>query len=194
MSAMRLFIAVPLEDRARTELASAGHSLRRSLGRAADDLRWSSPEQAHLTLHFLGDVGAPNVDVLLAALRAPVPEPPFNLTLEGFGAFPPSGAVRVVWMGIAAGAGPLARVHEEIGRRLTSAGFVLEARPFTPHLTLARARGGRPGAGGALRRALAGVASPRIASRVEAVTLMQSDLSGPRPRYAALATMPLTGL
>jgi 2'-5' RNA ligase len=43
-----------------------------------------------------------------------------------------------------------------------------------------------------MRAQIAACRSDPIAWRVDHVTLFQSDLSGPSPRYAPLATLPLT--
>jgi 2'-5' RNA ligase len=79
------------------------------------------------------------------------------------------------------------QLHDALRPRVVAAGVAVESRPFTPHLTLARVRDrDRRQARDAARR-LDGLELPPAASwRVTRAVLMQSDLSGPRPRYAVV--------
>jgi 2'-5' RNA ligase len=62
------------------------------------------------------------------------------LAVEGAGAFPSRGAVRVLWLGIRDEAGLFAHLHRRLEDECEAAGFKREARAFKPHLTLARLR------------------------------------------------------
>src|SRR5207344_3659032 len=75
-----------------------------------------------------------------AALEQPLAIAPFDLTLAGTGAFPESGAPRVLWMGVEQGKDGLMAVEREVSARLSGLGIPREERPFNPHLTLARVR------------------------------------------------------
>ena len=59
---LRLFVAIPVPEEARTEMARVQDDLRRFA--EANDIRWVDPAQFHLTLKFLGDVVAENVITL----------------------------------------------------------------------------------------------------------------------------------
>jgi 2'-5' RNA ligase len=189
---MRLFLAVTPEPRALDALADLVRHLRVGLG---DDpgLRWVDVEHQHLTLHFLGEIDSARVDALIGALDGPLQELPFEIAFGQLGIFPPAGLPRVIWMGVDRGRTELARVHAELGARLLQAGVSAEQRPFTPHLTLARVRGGRRPSRG-LRQQLAALPAPTaIVSGIDRVTLFESDLSGPRPRYRIATELPLRG-
>lgn len=138
----RTFIAVPLAPAIR----EGASGVRRSLAAYADRFRWVSPSHLHLTLQFLGDLTARRVDEAWEAVRAAAdPAEPFAITLAGLGAFPSLAAPRVVWVGVTAGAHRLAALAESLAAALRDLRFSLDSRPFSPHLTLARARGhGRP--------------------------------------------------
>jgi 2'-5' RNA ligase len=92
------------------------------------DLRWSRPEQRHITVKFFGPV--PDVDALAAfvadAVRA---REPFTLTLGGGGAFPNARRASVLWVGVRQGSDALTALAEP---------FVEDERRFRAHLTLAR--------------------------------------------------------
>lgn len=128
---------------------------------------WSREDNLHLTLKFLGDIPVANVEQLSAAasLAASKVEP-FEIVVEGCGAFPLRGQPKVLWIGvlseppadrgprrsISAGvedAGgpvsppsrlPLRALHSVLEDKCANAGFARESRTFHPHLTIARIR------------------------------------------------------
>ena len=93
----------------------------------------------HLTVRFVGSV-EPTLVEGIADRLAEASLSGFELELGEVAAFKRGRLVRVVWLGLRAGAeaarGLAAAVEIECGR----AGLVPEARPFQPHLTLARVR------------------------------------------------------
>jgi 2'-5' RNA ligase len=138
----RTFIAVPLAADVRDAAARA----RAHLAAYADRLRWVPPQHLHLTLQFLGDISPTGVvEAAAAAGAAAGADTPFSITLAGLGAFPSAAAARVVWVGVARGADRLTALAGSLAATLRDRSFSLDARPFAPHLTLARVRGtGRP--------------------------------------------------
>jgi RNA 2',3'-cyclic 3'-phosphodiesterase len=191
---MRLFIGVELEARVKAVAGDLGEQLRESLRRSVPDLqaRWIARENLHITLWFLGEVPEPRVAAISDALTGrPFDSAPFEIVLEGCGAFPPAGAPRVFWVGVRKGGEEMARLHGEIGERLDPLGFVPEKRAYAAHLTLARVKD--PGRGArAIRRAL--VETPAVcgASLVSAVTLFRSRLSPHGANYEPLLRVPLS--
>lgn len=186
---MRLFLAVELDARARESVATAIDRAREAAGDAAPALRWSVPDNLHLTLHFIGAFDAARLPSLAEALGNTVPVPPFDVSLGGLGVFPPRGALRTLWIAVAEGKSSLVALHAAMGARLARAGVSVEPRPFTPHLTLARARDRERGRLHRLARELDGLDVLDGAPakwRVDRVVLMNSDLSGPRPRYESI--------
>ena len=87
----------------------------------------------HITLHFLGAVPAERLDEIDASLR-PVPVGAFEMRLD----------THELWRGGLAVlrasevAPSLAALHGAVGEALQAIGFSGEARPFVPHVTLAR--------------------------------------------------------
>ncbi len=131
MSAERLFIAIPLPDALRAELAALYQPL--------PGVAWTQPEQLHLTLRFLGDVEPPLTTAVEQAL-ARVRVESFVLPLGGAGAFPPRGAPRVLWIGVGRGHPRLYQLRQRIDDALLGTGLALDVRRFQPHATLARVR------------------------------------------------------
>lgn len=169
---MRLFSAlVPPDD----VLASLRAEL---AGRTTTGaLRWSTPEQWHVTLGFYGpDDEASRTAWLRERLRrAPAP----SLRLAGSGTFR-----GVVWLGVS-GTGVT-----ELAARVRSEEDADRFREFRGHLTVAR--GSEAAALAGCRRELSGYVSPRWTAR-EAV-LLRSDPGGSPgrgPVYRVVARFPL---
>jgi 2'-5' RNA ligase len=134
----RAFIALDIGERLdwsalRAELADADRSL-----------KLVRPEQVHVTLRFLGDVDEGLVGPLEGVMRSAVEGvAPFTVAFSGAGAFPTARKARVVWIGMS-GAGPLELIAASLERGVVALGLPPEGRAFKPHITCARARGGRP--------------------------------------------------
>lgn len=179
----RLFVALPLPEPVRRALGELVASLSGLPARVG----WVRPENAHLTLKFLGDVPAARVDAVRTALDAVgAATVPFELVLADLGAFPPRGQVRTVWVGARDGADAARALAERLEAGLEPLGFPREPRPFAPHLTLGRVRS--PLARQAFDRArerLGEVRPGRLS--VDRVVLIRSELApGAPPRYTAL--------
>src|ERR671921_469856 len=112
---MRAFVAVfPPSDVRREALAWAR---RWSLH---DRVRWSRPENVHLTLKFLGEVRAESLDDIRAALeRVCTQHAPFNAALAELGAFPSARRGRTLWIGV--GAGSVRRGGNQVSGRANRA-------------------------------------------------------------------------
>jgi 2'-5' RNA ligase len=190
---VRLFVAVEIDPAVRAAAAAAGEALRARLDHAVD-ARWIPEQNLHITLWFIGEVADERVPALLASLDAPFAVAPFDLEIDGLGAFPPSGPPRVFWLGVRRGGDALAALHGEMSRRLEPHGFIPERRPYSAHLTIARVREtGRRGGLAAVRRALSSGLSHAGTSRVTAVTVFRSRLSPKGASYEPVLRVPLNG-
>jgi 2'-5' RNA ligase len=197
----RLFLAVDIDDPTREAVGRIAADLRASLGRRGK-ISWVHPDRMHLTLQFFGQVDPPLEDRIRAALRDPIRLQPFDVSFEGLGRFPASGAPRVLWLGICDGVAGLHSLQSSLERRLEFRGTPGEG--FTPHLTLCRFRDST-GARDALR-SLTGrarvsqtqldeISSIRASAgpcRIDRVTLYESRLSPSGPTYLRLAAASLT--
>jgi 2'-5' RNA ligase len=138
-ASLRVFCAVELPAAVRDAAAEHVARLRRDFPGARAS--WPRTASLHVTLKFLGEIGAGRVEELSSAARAASAAlEPFELSVEGAGTFPPSGAARVLWLGIRDETGRLARLYRQLEDECATAGFGRESRAFKPHLTLARLR------------------------------------------------------
>ena len=142
----RLFFAVPIPAPARALIGDLAAQVQAAVGDGQARIRWVRIEGLHLTLRFLGQTPLDRIQALEAiADEVAARTPPFAITVSGAGAFPEPRRPRTLWLGIPAGAEPLATLAEELGRRIEAAGWPIESRPFAPHLTIARTDGLRTG-------------------------------------------------
>ncbi len=177
----RLFLAIDLDEGARTRLGALAANLRMRLDREGGPrVTWVAPDRMHVTLHFLGQVEESRAESIVAAMAPPIAVPAFTLTIDRLGAFPARGRPRVVWAGGPA-APAIGEVHRLMGARLAACGCVLDERPFSPHVTLGRVREPR-GSLPALPRI-----DPPIHVGIARVTLYESQLSSEGPRYTPVA-------
>jgi 2'-5' RNA ligase len=192
---MRLFVGIELGESLAASVGAAVTRLRSELHQSCPGLaaRWVSHANLHLTLVFIGEVADSDRSAVSAALEPPFGVSAFDLGVSGFGAFPVSGPLRVIWMGIAQGVRDLSVLHEEVNGRLVRVGRAAEARPYSPHLTVARVKDARGVPARAVRDAVRASIAGGGSTRVEAVTLFRSRLSREGSAYEPLMRVPLLG-
>ena len=190
----RLFIALAIPEEVKAKMEAAQAELRRVLPERA--VRWTRREQFHLTLRFLGDVEAAQVEALAEALRiACAGFGALHLRAERIGCFPDRGYPRVVWVGVRDEAEQLPRLQQVV--EAASAGFTGEPKEqrFTGHLTLARIKGIKRPEAEALSKAAAGMAD-RVFGQWTAyqIELMRSELLPQGAQHTSLASLALAPL
>ena len=191
----RLFYALPLPPDATEAIASLVEQVRsEGVPGGGRDVRWVRLDGLHLTLRFLGptldDRIGPATEAVEVAARG---RAPFEIAIGGAGVFPPVGRPRALWLGLREGADELTRLAGSVDEALTGAGWVLETKPFRPHLTLARSDG--VPAGAAIGARLAELAAGMdVRFRAERIGLYESLTGGGPARYVPLQMAELTDL
>ncbi len=125
---MRLFIAINFNADTKSRLLALCDEIR------AHSLRgnFSLPENLHLTLAFLGECDAKQTAAAMDAVRFE----PFSLTIERVGRFKRDGG-DIYWAG-AREDKPLLDLQRDLTDQLIAAGFDLDKRRYSPHITLGR--------------------------------------------------------
>jgi RNA 2',3'-cyclic 3'-phosphodiesterase len=132
---MRLFVGIPLADAIVTELTTLVSRLKPNV----ESMRWTRPDSWHITLQFLGNTAPEKLNCLSECLAEVRSEPvPIALGQPGF--FDRAG---VFFVDVAVGAA-LSRLQQRVIAATARCGFVPEARPYHPHITLARTTGTKP--------------------------------------------------
>ncbi|MFJ9623858.1 RNA 2',3'-cyclic phosphodiesterase [Streptomyces sp. NPDC101181] len=131
----RVFVALAPPDDAKDELAQELRPAYETYSR----MRWNRIEDWHITLAFLGELPVDVVPRLMSPLAAlAARHRPTRLALHGGGHFDE----RVVWSGVTGQLDELHRLAADVRAVTVECGADFPARPFRPHLTLARARRG----------------------------------------------------
>ncbi len=130
---MRLFAALPLSAEAIERLMR----LRLRLSAPGDGLRWSTPEQWHITLQFYGEIEQSTATCLAHALAHLAHASAPKLTIGTLGRF----AAKGILFAEVEATPELQSLHDLLTESSASCGFVPERRPFRPHITLARSKG-----------------------------------------------------
>lgn len=149
---------------------------------AFEDVKWVNPENLHLTIKFLGNIRKSDVPSLRDCVAGAAKEfDPFSLTMSHLGFFPDSKHPRVVWIGVDGGLDSLLDVFQYMENCLEEIGFDREARTFSPHLTIGRARRN------STIEVPAGVREfEPVTFEVEKLALMKSTLTPQGPIYESM--------
>jgi RNA 2',3'-cyclic 3'-phosphodiesterase len=190
---MRLFIGIELPDVLRDNVSAVASRVREDIVRATPDaqIRWVPPANLHITVWFLGEVREPRVESLVASLTPPLDTRSFTLRVGGGGAFPRTGAPRAIWLGLMDGRVGLIAVHEQLRGRLVPLGFDPGARPYSPHLTIARVKDVRPRDARAMRDLLREVAADVGECEVRFATVFVSRPTRTGAQYEPLCRVQL---
>jgi 2'-5' RNA ligase len=184
---LRVFVALEIPP----EVRGALDAVMRKLEPESRGARWVRSESLHVTLKFIGEAPAPQVEQIKSELAAVRADDSVRIAFRGAGFFPNERHPRVFWAGIEA-AGNLAELAAEVERRLEPLGIPREAREFRPHLTLARFKSEE---GLARLRAALATAGPLEFGSMETreLHLYESRLERGGAVYTRLASFPFAG-
>jgi 2'-5' RNA ligase len=176
---MRTFIAVAISSEVRVNIAQIQAEFRKG----DPDVKWVEPENLHLTLKFLGEVGEEKLYGVIEKTRLALSEIfNFKVRLSGLGSFPNPSSPRVVWVGVSQGKDELKKLSQRIEENLSHLGFPKENREFSAHLTIGRVRS--PRKRDKLVKKIDELESSDVGEfSVDKVLVMESQLSPKGPTY-----------
>jgi len=163
----KLFVALWPDERVRASLVELQN--RYALHRYG---RCTAGEKLHITLHFIGQTPAHQVEALCESISLLKFEP-FAFELDTIGFFPSS---RVLWTGCAMPQGKLTGLVMQVTSAMSIPMPVDRLRSFMPHATLARKASRR------MRESI-----EPIVWQVERCRLIESVQSGGGVKYCAIA-------
>jgi len=164
---LRLFFALWPDAATRTIIGEVARQVAaESHGRAV------ASDNIHLTLAFLGTQPVASVPEL-RSLAAAIRKQPCVLKLDEIGCFRKTG---IAWLGASSPPANVVSLQAELVRRLAATGIPPDARPFSPHLTLARR------ASIVVRRRLI----EPVSWNMDSFALVASQLGSEAPRYRLL--------
>ncbi|MFT4891561.1 MAG: 2'-5' RNA ligase [Halobacteriales archaeon] len=186
---MRLFVSVDLPDDLAEDVRAVQDEFREASG-----LNFTDPEQAHVTLKFLGEVDPDRLPAIEDRLESAVEKAdvePFEARYGGLGVFPSLDYISVLWLGVREGHGDaeMTRLGEAVEDEMVAEGFDPEDHEFTPHVTLARMNhaGGKDLVQENVRELDPDVGT----AQVEEIRLTESELTDEGPIYSTVERFPL---
>lgn len=151
---------------------------------------WVHPQDLHITLAFLGNAGAPQIDAANNLIDSALSrQSEFKLEIDHLGTFGRKDSPRIFWAGLEESES-LTVVREDVFSACLSAGFKLETRPFSPHITLARKWTGESSFTYKLLEEKNPFKEEKINFHAERVVLYRTHL-GKSPKYEPLTIFPL---
>jgi 2'-5' RNA ligase len=169
----RLFFALWPDDTTRDALNRTGKWLHQHWGG-----RRMRADTLHITLAFLGDLSAMQLDTLLQGVHD-IPVGTFELSLDQAGHWPHN---RIGWLGLSQPSRPLDNLVQALRDQLRALDIPFDARPHTPHITLLRkAQGG------------AAVECRAVNWAVNVLVLVASNPLADGAHYDVLKRWPLAG-
>ena len=130
---MRLFIAVNFSGSTKNALLA----LRDKLESRAERGSFTTEENLHITLVFLSECGMKQVSAVKTAMDI-VNFEPFEILIERVGRFGRGGQNESLWWAGARENTALLGLQRDLTDNLAAAGFALDSRRFSPHITLGR--------------------------------------------------------
>ncbi len=136
---IRSFIAFEIDNEAVLKRIA---DVQKLLVKTGADLRLVKPKNIHITMRFLGNITSPMIERIFEEMKM-VQFTPFDVMVQGIGAFPHLRYPRVVWAGITQRIDEMRHIFSQLEPGLRRLGFAPEPKGFNPHLTVARVKSGR---------------------------------------------------
>ncbi|GAB2498593.1 RNA 2',3'-cyclic phosphodiesterase [Alkalibacterium psychrotolerans] len=131
---MRVFIAIELSEKVKGELSS----IQQSVKKAALSGRFTSIDNFHLTVHFIGEVNQQELDEIKSAMdRTASQTGPFQLSLSELGSFKKKNK-EIVWVGVNGNVEALQQLNKDVLKNLSTSTLTDIEINYVPHLTLGR--------------------------------------------------------
>ncbi len=133
---MRLFITVNMSRRAKEKITEVLPTLKAKIRGG----KWVIPDNLHITMLFLGEVGEGSLaEVERVMTEAVQGFTPFQLRLEGLGVFPNASRPKILWAGVNGEQDKLNQLYQNLLHQIKKTKLPFDAKPaYTPHVTLAR--------------------------------------------------------
>lgn len=182
---MRVFIAIDIDEQIRKALGRLQDELRGKADIKKSDAKWVNPQNIHLTLKFLGEIKDEQVAEVCNITRDVAGRhESFDLDVESVGHFGGKSA-KVLWVGMGQNCDKLLQLQQDLEQQLDSAGWPMENRKFSGHLTLCRIRSAR--AGDNLAQLARQYKDFKLGTMpADSVTVYQSQLKPQGPIYTVL--------
>lgn len=184
---IRSFIAIELSDKTKNSLKK----IIAELSEVKADVKWVSTVNLHITLKFLGNIKEDDILNISNIIKESSSDiEPFNLHIEGSGAFPDLKRPKIIFVNIKDDKNNIFTIYERLEDKLSHLGIKRESRKYKPHLTIGRARS--PKCIDKLADSIKIHKNDFIGDeQIESIVLMTSELLPKGPKYSKLDTINL---
>ena len=184
---MRLFIAIDLSEELRERIVHETNSIKTK----GVDVAFTSPENLHITLKFLGEVSEKQFERLKEDFSSTLSGfKQFDVNIKGMGYFGSPDFMKVIWMGLHEGKDDVVNIINSLNTTLD----YIRTEDFepNPHITLGRVKTGKNKH--VLLHEVESKKNLEIGKMVvKSVKIKQSELTGEGPIYSDLLTISLKG-
>jgi 2'-5' RNA ligase len=192
----RLFIAINLPQEIKQELVALEGEIKNSFSEEIGEhvAKWVEPENLHITLLFIGEVGEDKVEKISQIIQDSVGcWQKFEVKMDKICYGPPKAMPpRLIWLEIVKNM-DLECLAQTISQKAIEGDILRQAdsRPFSPHITLARIKEW-------VWKRIEPEERPQVEQeidlsfRADSVDLMESVLKRTGPEYAIVQSFPLS--
>lgn len=133
MSKIRAFLAIDLKEEFKPQIKEIIEDFKT----LNTDIKFVEVENLHFTLKFFGDVDENKINQISEIVSNTLEGfDPFNLKIQGCGAFPNLNHIKVIWLGTEEN-NILNSLHNDLDEEFSKIGFKKDFR-FSNHLTIGR--------------------------------------------------------
>ena len=133
MSKIRAFLAIDLKEEFKPQIKEIIEDFKT----LNTDIKFVEVENLHFTLKFFGDVDENKINQISEIVSNTLEGfEPFNLKIQGCGAFPNLNHIKVIWLGTEENT-ILNSLHDDLDEEFSKIGFKKDFR-FSNHLTIGR--------------------------------------------------------
>ena len=133
MSKIRAFLAIDLKEEFKPQIKEIIEDFKT----LNTDIKFVEVENLHFTLKFFGDVDENKINQISEIVSNTLEGfDPFNLKIQGCGAFPNLNHIKVIWLGTEENT-ILNSLHDDLDDEFSKIGFKKDSR-FSNHLTIGR--------------------------------------------------------
>ena len=185
---VRVFFGIDISDDIKTQLAAYLDSLKKIS--KSKQIRWSRPENLHITLQFLAEVRGEHIDAMVQNVKSEIASAiqSLHISLRAIHLYPDPHRPRVLVVDVVPQEA-LTKLSILIGAGIEKTGYEIEVRPFRAHMTIGRIKTVQMKA----LNFLADVKPPDVGDiEIREVVLFQSEPHPEGSHYVPLHRIPLS--
>ncbi len=133
MGEIRAFLAIDLKPQLKDIISYVEYEFKE----IDADVKYVNPKNLHLTLKFFGNITTEGIDLISNKVEKVIKDfKPFEIVVQGCGAFPNTNKIRVIWIGTD-NTTELKQLHDALDNEFQKIGFDAYKK-FSSHLTIGR--------------------------------------------------------